>query len=105
MVMDKNTEITLLLNSKAPADKQKCIPLLQQYLGENPSDAEAYYDLAGCFDTLGLEVEAEESYLRAYELGPSLLPETKRPHFYVGYGSTLRNNRKLDESLKVLEEG
>lgn len=100
-----NSLISTLLKSKIESDREKCIQLLQEYLLQNPNDTEAWYGLASCFDFLGLELEAEPNYKKAYELDLGSLPQEKQYSFYVGYGSTLRNNKKLEESEAILREG
>ena len=70
-----------------------------------PEHAQSWYDLACCFDFLGREIEAEPAYQKVFELGPAQLSEKDHVGFYVGFGSTLRNNHKLVESFKILSEG
>lgn len=101
----KNNLIISLRKSKLKADREKCVHLLNEYLLLYPNEAEAWYDLAGCLDFLGMELEAEPKYKKAYELGLDTLPKEKHYSFYVGYGSTLRNNNKLEESEVILREG
>ncbi len=60
--------------------------------------------MAGCFDFCGFENEAEPCYWKTYELGWQQLPEHEQPGFFVGFGSTLRNNLKYKESEKILLE-
>lgn len=97
--------IDSLKDSKNEDDRKKCIPLLRNYLEQFPEDAVAWYDLAGCFDFCGLETEAEPCYQKSYDLDWQKLPKHKQPGFFVGFGSTLRNNNKLKESEKILSEG
>lgn len=101
----KNNLIASLRKSKLKTDREMCVQLLNEYLLQNPNDAEACYDLAGCLDFLGLELEAEPNYKKAYAFGLDGLPKEKHVSFYVGYGSTLRNNNKLEESEAILREG
>lgn len=98
------TRINLLKDSKSEQDRKECIPLLQQFLKESPTDVVAWYDLAGCFDFCGLETEAEPCYWKTYELGWKQLPASEQMGFFVGFGSTLRNNLKFSESEKILKE-
>jgi hypothetical protein len=100
-----STEIKKLLQSKDPSDRKLCLTLLEAHLASHPSDSESWYDKACCHDFLGEEREAEPCYARCYELGWRSLPEPEHPSFFVGYGSTLRNNLKLEESVRFLEEG
>lgn len=97
-------DIEKLRKSKEDDDRRSCLALLDAYLGEHPTDAQAWYDKAGCHDFLGEEVEAEPCYRKCYDLGWWLLPDDEQPRFFVGYGSTLRNNLKFAESIRVLEE-
>ncbi len=99
------TDIQNLRNSKDPKDRHECISLLKNHLNENPNNTEAWFDLASCHDFLGEEPLAEAAYKKAYELSFTNLPTEKQPSLFVQYGSTLRNNKKFDESKKILLEG
>jgi ribosomal-protein-alanine N-acetyltransferase len=105
MVTDLKNEIDALKDSKSADDRKKCIPLLQKFLEQNPNDAQAWYDLAGCFDFTGDEKSAEPCYKKTYELGVGQIPVSEQSGFFVGYGSTLRNNFKFAESNQVLRSG
>jgi tetratricopeptide (TPR) repeat protein len=50
-------------------------------------------------DRDGRERDAIGYYDRAYQLG---VPEGERRRFLVGYGSTLRNVKRLDDAIGVL---
>lgn len=91
------------LNSEE--DKKKCISLLKEHLSHNPNDAQAWYDLASCYDFIGEELLSESCYQKTYQLGIDKIPESKRAGFFVGYGSTLRKNLKFSESSDVLKSG
>ena len=67
-------------------------------------DTRAWYERACGYDRAGLERKAEPCYARVYENWRAL-PKKEQPGFFLGYGSTLRNNRKFSRSLAVLEEG
>lgn len=99
------TEIKTLRNSKSEDDRRKCLELLEEFLKANPNDTEAWYDKAGCHDFLGEELAAEPCYRKAYELGWQSLPAEEQPSFFVGFGSTLRNNLKFEESIAVFKKG
>lgn len=86
------------------AGRRALIPPLLEYLAARPKDAAAWYKLACCYDFLGREKAAEPCYERVYGDWRAL-PEEKRPGFFLGYGSTLRNNRRLARSEAVLKEG
>lgn len=98
-------EISKLKHSKVDSDRRQCLVLLTDYLTKNPNDAEAWYDKAGCHDFLGEEKEAEPCYRKCFEIGWRNLPPKEQRSFFVGYGSTLRNNLKYKESAQVLREG
>ena len=80
------------------------IPLLEEYLAGNAGDTRAWYRLACCNDFLGRERAAEPCYEKVYKAWREL-PGKERPGFFVGYGSTLRNNKKLAKAASVLREG
>jgi len=96
-------KIERLKDSKSEEDRKQCIPLLKEYLSNSPNDAQAWYDLAGCYDFIGDELLAEPCYKKTYLLGVDKIPEVERAGFFVGYGSTLRNNLKFSESSDVLK--
>jgi len=102
---DCKAKILALRRSKSEEERRACIGLLSDYLTQNPQDAEAWYDKAGCHDFLGEEKEAEPCYRKTYELGWQNLPAGEQKSFFVGFGSTLRNNLKYGESISVLKEG
>ncbi len=104
MQEDIRNTIDRLKDSKSEEDRKTCIPLLQKYLTAHPDDPVAWYDLAGCFDFCGFEKEAEPCYWKTYELGWQKLPTSEQASFFVGFGSTLRNNLKFSESENVLRE-
>ncbi|MFN8369565.1 MAG: tetratricopeptide repeat protein [Bacteriovoracaceae bacterium] len=91
--------------SNNETDRKKCITLLEKYLLTKPNDIEAWYDKAGCHDFIGEEKTAELCYQKCYELGWIQLSTLEQKSFFVGYGSTLRNNSKYDESIRILDEG
>lgn len=102
---DLNLKISKLKNSKSEEDRKECILLLQEYLKEKIDDAEAWYDLASCYDFIGEEIKAEPCYKKTYDLGVEKLPSEEQAGFFIGYGSTLRNNFKFSESSQVLIKG
>ena len=65
---------------------------------ELPDDREAQRAAAYACDSDGLEADAIGYYDAAYRLG------AREPEFLVGYGSTLKNVGRLDESLVILGE-
>lgn len=101
---DINRKIRQLGKLRTAAAKKALIPLLEKYLADNSGDINAWYKLACCNDSLGRERRAEPCYAEVYKSWRDL-PVKQRPGFFVGYGSTLRNNKKLAESVKVLREG
>lgn len=90
--------------ARTSAAKKALIPLLEEYLEGNPWDIRAWYRLACSNDFLGRERAAEPCYEKVYKAWREL-PIKERPGFFVGYGSTLRNNKKLPKSAKVLRDG
>jgi len=98
------TRIARLSAVKTEAAKRRLIPLLKEWLAANDGDTAAWYRLACCYDFLGRERLAEPCYARVYADWRAL-PAAARPGFFVGYGSTLRNNGRLALSCRVLKEG
>jgi ribosomal-protein-alanine N-acetyltransferase len=96
-------QIETLRRSKSEADRRKCISLLSTYLESHPEDAKAWYDKASCHDFLGEEREAEPCYRQCFEIGWRQLPKEEQRSFFVGFGSTLRNNLNFSESISVLK--
>jgi predicted Zn-dependent protease len=66
---------------------------------EQPDDVEARVAAAYALDRAGREEEAARHYDAAWALG---VPERLRRRFLVGYGSTLRNVGRLEESVALL---
>ena len=64
-----------------------------------------WYERASEYDRTGFEKKAEPCYSKVYELGWRKLPKKEWPGFFVGFGSTLRNNRKYRKSAEILTEG
>lgn len=67
----------------------------------HPDDVRAQTAAAYACDRLGREHEAIAYYERAWELG---VPESERPGFLVGFGSTLRNVGRAEEAVARLAE-
>ncbi len=66
-----------------------------------PEDVQAQMAAAYACDRAGDEAHAITFYDAAWRLG---VPAAERSDFVIGYGSTLRNVRRIDESLSVLAE-
>ncbi|MDX2088573.1 MAG: tetratricopeptide repeat protein [Kofleriaceae bacterium] len=64
-----------------------------------PLNVLAQIEAAFAHDRAGLERDAIRYYDAAYELG---VPEERRRHFTVGYGSTLRNVGRADDAVAIL---
>ncbi len=64
-----------------------------------PDDVEARIAAAYGLDRAGREQEAIVHYDAAWRLG---VPDDRRRRFLVGYGSTLRNIGRLEESVAIL---
>jgi tetratricopeptide (TPR) repeat protein len=65
-----------------------------------PDDAEAQIGAAYACDAAGHETEAVAYYDRAWHLG---VPFNDRHDFLIGYGSTLKNVGRVDDSLHILQ--
>jgi tetratricopeptide (TPR) repeat protein len=65
----------------------------------NPADLGAQVRAANACDREGHEADAIKFYDAAWRLGAS---GAERAQFLLGYGSTLRNVGRLEESLRVL---
>ena len=89
---------------KTAADRRALIVLLREHLEVNRKDTNSWYDLACCYDWLGREKEAEPCYVEVYKHWRAI-PKKEQAGFFVGFGSTLRNNKKLKKSEAVLREG
>jgi len=63
-------------------------------------DGRAAFELAGMYDSIGYEAEAGKEYERALSLG---LDDARHAQLAVQYGSTLRNLRRIDEAISVLQ--
>ena len=77
---------------------------LEEALAEaarRPADVEARIRAAYALDRAGDEAAAVTHYDAAWALG---IPEDRRRSFLVGYGSTLRNVGRLDQSIAILGE-
>jgi tetratricopeptide (TPR) repeat protein len=66
---------------------------------DNPSDVAAQIAAAYACDSSDLETEAVVYYDRVWSLG---VPADERHDFLIGYGSTLRNVGRLEDSIEVL---
>jgi len=66
-----------------------------------PASTEAQVEAAYACDRFGDERDAIRYYDAAWGLG---VPDDERPRFLVGYGSTLRNVGRSDESVAVLAQ-
>lgn len=66
-----------------------------------PDDVIVQIETAYALDGQGDETGAVECYDRAYRLG---VPEEHRAEFLLGYGSTLKNVGRLEESEKILRD-
>lgn len=67
----------------------------------NPRDVERQIAAAYACDRAGCEELAIQFYDAAFRLGP---PAQEREDFMIGYGSTLRNVGRVDESVLRLSE-
>lgn len=82
-------------------EPQEAIAAMRELADLEPvGDGRGAYELGGMHDSLGFEVEAAVEYERALALG---LDDARHAMIAVQYGSTLRNNGRLDEAIAVLE--
>lgn len=86
----------------AAGEEETSILRMHALVDEAPEDPVAWFELAGFLDSLGREETAVEPYERADRLG---LPDELRPQWTLQYGSTLRLVGRLDESIRILDEG
>ena len=68
---------------------------------DEPANVTAQIAAAGACDNEGLESEAVVFYDAAWKLG---VPSGQRSDFVIGYGSTLRNVGRFEESERVLRQ-
>ena len=80
-------------------DSQPELDLLTQAAQSDPENSVLQIAAAYALDSFGFEEQAIGFYDRAYLLGP---PSEERPDFLLGYGSTLKNVGRLEESEAVL---
>lgn len=73
----------------------------KRLVAAHPSDPRAQIEAAYGHDRNGFEREAIRFYDEAYRLG---VPVDLRRRFLVGYGSTLRNVGRTDDSIAVLAQ-
>jgi predicted Zn-dependent protease len=76
--------------------------ILLELARELPDDWEVQYQTAWVHDFLGMEDEAVSFYERALALG---IPEPDREGLVLGLGSTYRNVGRVEDSLRLLNEG
>ncbi len=76
-------------------------PAAAELVAEEPENAEAQIEAAYANDTAGRERLAIRHYEEAYRLG---VPASEKRNFLVGFGSTLRNVGRADESVAVLAQ-
>lgn len=69
--------------------------------GAEPTNVEAQLEAAYAHDRANRERDAIAYYDAAYRLG---VPASAKHAFYVGFGSTLRNVGRADESVAVLAQ-
>jgi tetratricopeptide (TPR) repeat protein len=80
----------------------EAIAHFRQLAEQYPDEPRAYFEYGGAFDSAGYEAEAIPHYYRAMALG---LTGDDLPAVYVQLGSSLRNVGKIDEAIKLLDEG
>ncbi|MBK1895698.1 tetratricopeptide repeat protein [Chryseobacterium paridis] len=83
-------------------DNEDFIQQIKDHTGQLlDSKAIADFEMACAFDSTGNEIEAEPLYRSALELGLSGL---RRRRARIQLSSTLRNNGKIEESIRILRE-
>jgi hypothetical protein len=83
-----------------PAMDSRQLAALRDSADADVENVRAQISAAYACDGEGFEAEAVVYYDRAWRLG---VPGEERHDFLVGYGSTLRNIGRLDESILILE--
>ena len=76
----------------------EALAAIMQAADDDPLDVQAQIAAASANDSYGSEVDAMRYYDAAWSAG---VPSGVRCRFMVGYGSTLRNNDRIDESIAV----
>lgn len=79
-------------------DPQSDVGPAMELADANPHDVETQIAAAWACDRHGSEFDAIRYYDAAWALE---IPDDKREHFMVGYGSTLRNVRRFSESVSI----
>ncbi|WP_404407087.1 tetratricopeptide repeat protein [Jeotgalibacillus malaysiensis] len=74
--------------------------LMERLLEKDPEQANYQYQMAWCYDNLGLEKEAVPHYERAIQLG---LPAEDLENAYLGLGSTYRTLGRYKEAVDTFE--
>ncbi|MBM7578789.1 tetratricopeptide repeat protein [Jeotgalibacillus terrae] len=75
--------------------------LMERTLEREPDNAVYQYQMAWCYDNLGLEKEAVPHYELAIQIG---LPAKELEGAYLGLGSTYRVLGRHDEAADTLKE-
>lgn len=78
---------------------QAACHLAIEWAKECPHDINAQITAAYACDRNGLENEAVRHYEQAWTLG---VPDSEKPGFMLGFGSTLRNVGRADEAVEIL---
>lgn len=99
--MTRDDRIAEIHAHKAAGRHDDALAAAKQLVAELPGDAHAQYEAACAHDRVGREREAIRYYDEVYRLG---VPADVRRGFVVGYGSTLRNVGRIDDSVAILGE-
>lgn len=94
------SRLTAIRALRARGDTALYLREAMAYAGEAREDVEAQIEAAYACDAFGEEERAIGYYDAAWALG---IPGEKRREFLVGFGSTLRNVGRLEESMAILE--
>jgi hypothetical protein len=87
--------------SREAGHHEEHLALARRFVASHPTDVRAQIEAAYGHDRNNLERQAIGFYDEAYRLG---VPSELRRRFLVGYGSTLRNVGRIDDSVAVLAQ-
>lgn len=82
--------------------EEEAIAHFAQLVEAFPTEARAWFEYAGAFDSAGRELEAVQFYKMAMEMG---LPDAELARAYLQLGSSLRNIAQHAGAVETLREG
>jgi tetratricopeptide (TPR) repeat protein len=98
--MPLDAELDRIVAARDRDDMQPTIDALLPILAAHPDEPRVLYEVGGAYDTAGEESTALGFYERAMAAG--LRGDALR-RCYLQYGSTLRNEGRLEDSLAVFD--